>query len=153
MILLCIVLGAVIFTLLGILSKWFEEPKSLGTKKAAIGGIVVAIASYLAPKVPAGIAMLLLILMLATMGYMVYYWMENGSTVKELTLISGIDTMFHLVALSCAARIWDLTSWKWLSHFVTWLPTATLVISIGFFIANMIWFHESLERGDFNEEA
>ena len=147
MLLLCIVLGAVIFTLLGILFKWFDEPKKLKEKIAM--SVIIAIVGYLAPKVPAEVAMLLLVVVLAAMGCMVYYWMENGSAAKELILISVIDTLFHLVALSCAARIWDLTSWRWLGHFVTWLPTATLVISIGFFIANMIWFHESLERGDY----
>ena len=65
-------------------SVMFKEEGKIAWTRAGTLFALAAIITTVASKVPAWIAMLLLLVVLAMMGYLVLWWMENGSIKREL---------------------------------------------------------------------
>ena len=155
MIILSVALAVVLAILVMILCNWFDEPVAEVRRNMLILGISVGAINFLAPKVPAWVALLLLVIMLSLQAFLVFYWRINGSNAKEILVISLMDGLISLTATACAVRIWDLTNIKWLGTIIGSLPLMVAVISVGYFIADAIQFHQvlqNLEGGDRDEE-
>lgn len=147
-----IVLGVVIYSLLCKLSVVFEEPKTYALKRNIGVSGITALVNILAPKVPAAVAMLLLIVMIITMGYMVYWWGKEGSNFKELAMFIVVDLLMVLVANAAAIKITDITNVKWVIVFISSLPLIAVVMSVGLFVTDMLYFREILEGGGDQDE-
>lgn len=113
-------------------------------------GIIVALITLIgtiAPKVPVWLAMMLFIVVLAMAGYLIYWWLQNGSTIKEFFAFVLMLFWVLLIARACGIRIYDVTSIGWLIGIIMSIPTIVFLMSIGCMVADMIWFHENLKTG------
>ncbi|MBR3324398.1 hypothetical protein IKG24_02615 [Candidatus Saccharibacteria bacterium] len=93
-----------------------------------------------------GEAMLMLFLGLLVVVVLAIRWLLSGSTVKELIFFVILDLLLMLGNMQAAARIYDLTSKAVLLGLVEVLPEIFFLVSVAFFIANMIWFRDHLEN-------
>ena len=152
MIVLSVATGVVIAILTMILCNWFDESVFEVRRNMLIVGIVVGVINFFAPKVPAWAALILLAIMLCLQLFLVYYWRVNGSNAKEILVISLMEGLISLTGTACAVRIWDLISIKWLGTIISSLPLMVAVVSIGYFIADALSFHQTLERGVSDED-
>ena len=131
----------------------FKENWKFGVAQALTCGIVCGLVTMLSPKVFPVIAMIFLIAILMLMVYVIFWWRINGSTVKELIIVSLADLMMMLTGQSAAARILDITSIRWIAGVIKVLPTVAFILSVGFFISNMIYWKGFLESDDFDPDA
>lgn len=139
-------LGIVVACLMLSASKRFGEDKKLAWSRAGIALVVVTLINTIASKGPAWLAIILYVIMLAVMGYMIYWWMQEGSNIKELITFAVMMLLFTLVTKGCGARIYDITSMGWLRGIINSIPTIVFLMSIGYMIADMIWFHAELDQ-------
>lgn len=149
MIIMFVVIGILVYVAGGLLGNKLRIRAARALAIGAAAGLVHGIA----PKVPAWLAMILLVTMLILMAYMVIWWYTEGSTLKEMLAFVVIDGLFTFTGSSAAARILDLTSYGWLIGIVRALPAVFLVLSIGFFIFDRINFKEWLVSEDFTTEG
>lgn len=140
---------AVFFIALG-LSLSFEDEVPLAVIRMAILSVVTGLCCYYETLVSPTFAMLLLAAMLIIMVFMVVWWLSAGSTIKELIFFSLLDLLYMLVAQGAAVRILDLTDNGIIIGVVRVLPVAVFIISVGCFIADMIWFRKELESDEFD---
>lgn len=140
---------AVFFIALG-LSMSFEDKIPLAVIRMVILSVVTGLSCYYETIVSPIFAMLLLTAMLIIMVFMVVWWMCDGSTIKELIFFILLDLLYLLVAQGAAVRIIDLTESQIIIGLVRVLPVVVFIISIGIFIADMIWFRKDLESEDFD---
>jgi len=149
-----LILGAVVTALVITISSRFEEPMVQMGVKAGVAALLSIILFATASKVPIIVAMLFLIVALAMMGYMIWWWIEDGSTVRELALFTLVDFLLMLIAKALATRILDTTIPWWAAGIITALPSVVFTMSVGLFIANMIWFREiTLKGGELDDTA
>lgn len=132
-------------------SKRISLPSKTGAIKAVVCGFAVAIFYYYADKLSAPLALVMMAAMLALMVYLILWWKDEASNVKELIVFVLLDSLLSLVAKSLAMRSYDIFSARWLIGIFTALPTMMLLVSLGIFIADMIWFRERLKGGGLNE--
>lgn len=142
------VVGAICLTI----SNYFEEENSKEIMiRAGVAFLLYIIVYATIGKAPAWLAMIMLLIPLAMMGYLIYWWYQEGSTVKELIAFMLLDVLILWgLAMPAAASILDITQ-GWVAAIVMSLPKIVFIVSVGFFIANMIWFKEemnSLEGGE-----
>lgn len=147
LIVISLILGAVIMALMLSVSVRFEEPKLRMGIECAVATVISVLVYATASKVPIWLALIFLIIMLAMMGFMVWWWNENGSTIKEMIHFIVIDLLFMLIAKAVAVRLYDWPLPRWFVGIIAALPAVMFVMSIGYFIANRIWFKASLEEG------
>ena len=100
-----------------------------------------------APRVPAWLAMIYLAMILFFMALMAVWWSYNGSAIKEMIVFILTDSLLMWTGMAAADRVLDLTSSWWVTGLVRALPKVALVLSIGFFIYDMISFREDLRNG------
>lgn len=149
-----LILGAVVTALVVSISSRFEEPMIQMGVKAGVAALLTIIFFATASKVPIIVAMLFLIVALAMMGYMIWWWIEDGSTVRELVSFILVDFLLMLIAKALAIRVLDTVIPRWIAGIITALPSVVFVVSVGLFIANMIWFREiTLKGGELNDTA
>lgn len=145
--LLSLVLGLIVASLVFAISLKFEEKMQMAATKAVIAGVLSAIVSNFSRKVPAIIAVtLFLAIGLTMMLYLVFWWIQNGSDMRELIYFIVLDCLLSLVVRGAAIRIIDIINVRALVGLVRALSSTILMLSIGFFIANKIWFSENLNR-------
>ena len=84
--------------------------------------------------------------------YLVFWWRENGSALIELLDVGLVDLLLALVGCSAAARIVDITSARVAVGIVRVLPLIAFIISVGYFITNMIIFKEWLDSEEFDPD-
>ena len=126
----------------------FEEPKKDAFVKAGIGGVSIAVINWIASKVPAWLALILFLVTLAAFAYLVYWWMEQGSTWKELATFILMALLLSMVSSATVVRIRDICSIRWLIGTMESIPMIVFLMSIGYMIANYIWYrYDSKERG------
>ena len=140
----------VVTCLMSAASRHFGERFRLRMTQSLTYGIVCGLVCALAPKVYPVIAMIFLLCILALMIYICFWWKINGSTWKELIIVSLLDLMVMLTGQSAAARILDITSVRFIVGFVKVLPVMGFILSVGFFIANKICFTEWLNSEEFD---
>lgn len=124
----------------------FEESKKLAWSRAGIAGVLVTLIAFISSKVPAWASMILFVVTLAMMGYLIWWWRENGSTKKELLIFVLMMAFLSIVSKGAISRIWDITSIKVLIAILESIPGICFFLSVGYMIANMIWFHAELEK-------
>ncbi len=124
----------------------FEESKKLAWSRAGIFGVIVTLVAFLSSKVPAWISMILFVVTLAMMGYLIWWWRENGSTKKELAIFVLMMCFLTIVSKGAIVRIRDLMSVKVVIAIFESIPGIMFFLSVGYMIANMIWFHAELEK-------
>ena len=140
-----LILGIVIACLMLSASKRFGEDEKLAWSRAGVALVFMTLINTIAAKVPAWLGLIFYVAMLAVMGYMIYWWMEEGSTVKELITFAVIMLLMMLVTKACGARIYDITSIRWITGIINSIPTIVFLMSVGYMVADMIWFHENLK--------
>lgn len=82
--------------------------------------------------------------------YMMVWWAQEGSSIKEFLLFVVIDFLLASIAASGIARIHDLTEARWLIGLLTAIPWILLVMSIGYFLFDIIKFKEDLKPENFD---
>lgn len=82
--------------------------------------------------------------------YMMIWWTEEGSSIKEFLLFVVIDCLLASIAESGIARIIDLAESRWLIGLMTAIPWIILVMSTGYFLFDIIKFKEDLGSEDFD---
>lgn len=146
MIFLSVIIGGAVGFLIYKASELFDEPKSLGIKKAGLGGLLVVFIATLAPKVPFFLGPVLTLIVFTMMGYVLYWWRQNGSNFKEMIIFVLIDLFLMLLANAAIVRTHGVIKIQWVNGLIESIPQVFFLMSIGYFVANMIWFHERLER-------
>ncbi len=127
-------------------SVMFKEEGKIAWTRAGTLFALAAIITTVASKVPAWIAMLLLLVVLAMMGYLVLWWMENGSIKRELVAFAIMMLVLWQIAMANAVRIIGITSIGWLIGSIRSIPTIVFFMSIGYMIADMIWFRGKMKK-------
>lgn len=151
MALAAIIIAIVVAGLTMALNRRFgEERAEYNIGRPVTLALACAIAFAAAGKVPIVLAVLLTILLLAIMGYMIVWWHEDGSSVKELINFAIVDLLLAMVAWTTSLRIYDWPIPRWLVGIFVSLPKMVFVLSIGYAIANMFWFKAALRTGNFS---
>ncbi len=86
----------------------------------------------------------------AVMIYMIVWWSQEGSAIKEFLLFVVIDCLLAFIGESGIARITDLAESRWVIGLLTAIPWIILVMSIGYFLFDIIKFKEELKSEDFD---
>lgn len=141
-----VITGMLVALFYATISRFFEEGTMGMTAKALIFGTLYIVIYCTVSRVPSAIALIELLVTLVMMAYLVYWWYKEGSDIKELVLFIVLDLILMRLANAAAIRIIDITDSKFLIGFVTWLPKMMLVISIGYFVGNKIWWYCDLKR-------
>lgn len=139
----------VFFIILG-LSLRFEDNIPMAVIKMLVLASVTGLCCYYETAVKPMYAMLMLVAMIIAMIYMIIWWMYDASDIKELIFFILLDIIFAFVAQGAAARVLDLTDNGIVIGIVRVLPAAVFVVSVGCFIADMIWFRKDLRSADFD---
>lgn len=147
-----IIVAIVVASLMNAASKRFGEKFRLRITESFVFGIGTGLVVALAPKVPAFFAMVFLAPIIAMMVYLLLWWKLNGSTVVELITVSAVEVFLILAGSSAAARILDLASTRWVVGLVRAIPSTIGLLSIGFFVFNMMVFREWLNSEEFDPE-
>ena len=144
-----ITLGVTVGFLTLLLSqKFFEEKLELGMKRALIVGVGVIIINFTTIKAPAVLAVLFLPVMITMMIYMIGWWAEEGTTFKQLIMFVAIDLILALVLNNTAMRVRDIVRIKWLTAITDCVFAVAMILSVGFMLAEMIWFQEAISDED-----
>ena len=137
--------------------KRFGEGKEVILVKVIIYGLLSGVINFLAPKVPIFIAVpFFYVIVLALMGYLIYWWHQEGSNVPELLTHSGIMFILMLIGKSAAARVIDTNLPRGLIGVLNGAPLMLFVVGVGFFAADAIWFNlelESLPEGNVDTDT
>ena len=147
-----IIVMAVVAYFLSTAGRMFGEKFRVRITQALVCGISCGVITALSPKISPYVAMFFLIAVLMLMAYIVQWWTSNGSTIKELIVVSLADLLIMLSGQSAAARILDITSIKWIVAVIKILPTLAFILSIGYFISNMRYFKKWLRSEEFKPE-
>lgn len=118
-------------------------------------GLISWIIGNFSPRIQPGSAMLLLALGIILVIVLCVKWFIVGSTIKELVFFTLLDLLLMWNNLAAAARIYDIASTKLAIGVVMAIPKIAFVLSVGFFIANIIWFKDHLKKAseeDLKEE-
>lgn len=141
-----LILGVVVFCLMLSVSKRFGAEKKEAMRNAGIGGLAIALVNFSAPKVPSIVGMILYFVIAACSAYLVIWWTEDGSTVKELIHFIVIGLLLSITGTACLVRIKDFCSISLLNEIVSTIPAVVFILSTGYMIADMIWFHDELQK-------
>lgn len=141
-----VITGMLVALFYATISRFFEEGTLEMTVKALIFGALYIVIYCTVSRAPSAIALIELLVTLVMMAYLVYWWYKEGSDIKELVLFIVLDLILMRLANAAAIRIIDVTDSKFLIGFVTWLPKMMLVVSIGYFVSNKIWWYCDLKR-------
>lgn len=151
-------LGSMIIGLLAVflmnkLSKMFGEKKSLTRKRVTIVGVGIALGNFLAIKLPAFLAILLIPVGIAAIAWMLMYWREKGSTFKEALVFFATNLVIAFALNDATLRVRDLIQIHWLTAMFESLATVAIILLLGCLVADMIWFQLFLNNGKlFGEE-
>ena len=148
-----VLLGFIVAVVCFTISGYFEESGKETVIKAIVTGVLFALIYATVGKSPAWLAMIMFIISLGMMGYLVYWWYQEGSTVKELVAMSLLDLLivWCLAVPAAVAGIYDITQVGWVRALIVSIPKMMFFVSVGYFVANMIWFKQeinSLEGGE-----
>ena len=147
------IIGLLAAFLMSKLSKMFGEKKSLTRKRVTIIGVGIALGNFLAIKLPAFLAILLIPVGMAAMVWMFLYWREEGSTFKEALLFFATNLVIAFVLNNATLRVRDLVNIRWLTAMFESLSAVAVVVLLGFLVADMVWFQLFLNDGKlFREE-
>ena len=123
-----------------------------GLIRAGVISVVVGLVYFFAPKVGGAIwlAPIFLIVMLAISGYLLYWWWQEGSTIKELVAFAFLLLLVYWATMSVAAMTTGITTNGFLVSLFLLVPKLVLIASLGFCIANTFFFECELaeERED-----
>lgn len=147
-----IIVAVVVACLMNSASKRFGEKFRIRMTESLVFGIGTGLVVAAAPKVSAIFAMVLLAPIIAMMVYLLLWWDMNGSTVVELITVAAVDIFLMLAGSSAAARILDLASTKWVVGLIRAIPTTIFLLSIGFYIFNMMVFREWLNSEEYDPD-
>ena len=109
----------------------------------AIGAIVGAI-NYVTPKLGnnfAGVAIVLMIIMLALSAGLMYWFHLGGSNAKEVIAMSLLALLFYWTTKSTAAMAVTVCKAKFWRLFINVLPEVVFSGSVGFFIVDALFFN------------
>ena len=152
-----IILGVALASLMFWVSKrFFEELTELTVKRAVISGAVLAVANYTIIKAPALLAVLFIPVAIMGLVYTYLWWKEEGSSIVEMLAFMVINLVIAVVLNNASTRVMDLTSIRWINGVARSLFAISLIMSLGFMIADMIWFRMELtemKKGGRNDEA
>ena len=147
------IIGMLAAFLMSKLSKMFGEKKSLTRKRVTIIGVGIALGNFLAIKLPAFLAILLIPVGVAAIVWMFLYWREEGSTFKEALLFFATNLVIAFALNNATLRVRDLIKVHWLTTIFESLATVAIVLLLGCIIADMVWFQLFLNDGKlFGEE-
>ena len=105
---------------------------------------------YWSSKAPAVIAILLGMAMLIAMIYIAIWWSADGSDVREFLVFVVIDLMLTWISLSGIARVYSLTEIRVITGLLMAIPKIFFVMSIGYFLYDMIGFRSDIKSEDFD---
>ena len=145
-----IIVALVVAAICTTISKFFEENFVKMVVRAAVFGILYAVIYITVPKTPVWLAMIMLAVTLAMMGYLVHWWRQEGSAIKELVAFIALDLLITWgLGMPSAAAILDVSQGV-LAMMLIAVPRMVCLLSIGYFVANLIWFRKDVlpEGGD-----
>ncbi|MBR3252874.1 hypothetical protein IKF84_02275 [Candidatus Saccharibacteria bacterium] len=167
-----IVLGITLAALMNWLSTYFfeedkyyeeeqksktEEEKNKEKKKelspfgrAVVAGVVFTVVNFMTIKIPAGLAIILVLVPILGMVYLFLWWNEEGSTIKEALVFMLINLIVSVPLRGAAARIRDLTTIRWIIALFESLASIALILLIGFLVADIVWWNTSSNGGKLN---
>ncbi|MBQ8985022.1 hypothetical protein IJ076_00470 [Candidatus Saccharibacteria bacterium] len=142
-----IIYGVVIAALSFYISSRFEESKFRTiTTMIAIGGAGLLV-NLFSSIVPIAVAMVLAAVVLAFMGYLIFWFAKNGSSAIEVLAFTVMSFLLSLVGKAAAVRCID-TLWPRpiVGLIIAALPTALFIVSVGIYIASALWFRAEMEE-------
>lgn len=152
-----IILGVALASMMFWISRrFFEEKLAVLVKRALIAGVVLAIANYTTIKAPAILAVFLVPVAVLGLVYTCLWWHDEGSRVVELLAFMVMNLIIAVVLNNAAIRVIDLTGIRWIIGFAKSLFAISLIMPLGFMIADMIWFRHELaekKKGGSEDEA
>lgn len=141
-----IIYGVVIAALSFYISSRFEESKFRTiTTMIAIGGAGLLV-NLFSSIVPIAVAMVLAAVVLAFMGYLIFWFAKNGSSAIEVLAFTVMSFLLSLVGKAAAVRCIDTLWPRPIVGVITALPTALFIVSVGIYIASALWFKAEMEE-------
>lgn len=130
----------------------FTTVNSTSLLKAGIIGLIVGCVNYLAPRTAntLWVAPILLVLMFAVSGYLIWMWKQEGSTLKEFVPFLILTPIIYFTTMSAASMTTSLFSNGFLRSLIMALPLIVAIGSIGFYLVNMCFFQKG--EAEINEE-
>ena len=139
-----IILGVVVFFLLRTVLRLFKKGKQQALEVSAIFGFALAVVNYGTIKLPAVIAVFLMLPAIFGVFYLFRFWKQEGDTIKEGALFLLTNFIVCIVMNNAAVRMHDLTSIKWVTAVFDSISTVVFIVLAGFMIADVIKFRREL---------
>lgn len=133
-------------------SRKIHIPTGKTVVQAVTIGVIVALISRLpSTRMPSLIAVpCYLAGIMLMLGFLVW-WTKSGSAIKELLVFIVLDFLVMLAIRPASARLVGNQN-SLLGAILRSVPSMLFIMSIGYYIANMIWFKVSLRGGDRYED-
>lgn len=131
------------------------EFESESLVKALIIGAAIGAVNFLSPKATGGmlwLAPVLLAVALAVTVYLVWWWSEEGSDIKELIPFVLLTLIIYPTTMSAAVMTASLCEASWLATLTQKLPLIAAVGSGAFYLANLCFFSKEEAEADGNEK-
>ena len=120
---------------------WCSNIGQKGWLFAILAGVIVGVALYLATTTE--LAVLSLIVLIAANVCFCLWWKRDGNRPKEIVPFIILAVLIWLSAESAAWKVTSFINSTFLTSVITMLPTLMLVISIGFFVVDLLCFRAS----------
>lgn len=126
-------------------SKRFEEPKKVILIRSGIGLALITLAFTFAKKTPV-LSVILFFVMAAAYAYIILWWHEEGSTIRELLNFVFIFFWVTVVMGACTWGFEQLLSLGILKAVFGSIPAICFFMSIGYMVADRMWFRDELDE-------
>ena len=138
--------GFIVLIISGGISRLLKEKMPAAICFGVFFTVVAWVIGKFSAKVDPTSAMFFLLLGSVAVVILAIRWLIGGSTIKECIAFSLLDLLLMLTNLQAAARIYDLSNSAGVRGVVMALPKVLFLISVMFFILNMMWFKDHLEK-------
>ncbi|MBO7657394.1 hypothetical protein J6S55_02035 [Candidatus Saccharibacteria bacterium] len=141
-----LVTAVIVAVLSSIISRLLKEKIAMAIGFGVFFTLFTWLISRFSSKVSPEIAMLLLALGVIMVVVLIVRWFIGGSTIKEAITFIVLDLLLMLTNLQAATRIYDLSSKSGVRGVVVSIPKIFFLLSIAFFILDMIQFKDHLRK-------
>lgn len=109
-------------------------------RKAFSIGIVVGVAHFLISGANLFLAIVSLIAVIAVVCYLVYWWHQEGSELKEMWPFAVVMLPIFLVMKAAAAKVAEIIDQPFWGSVVNAIPTIVLLVAAGLIVADFFHF-------------
>lgn len=121
--------------------------------RAVTIGCVVGIANFLVSGADLLLAAVLLIALIAVTGYLVYWWHQEGSELKEMWPFAVVMIPIFLVMKAAAAKVMEIIDQPFWGSVVFVIPTIVVLIAAGLIVADFFNFRATEMDVDTSDEG